>query len=639
MDRMRTRRGHLQHEANRPMDLERHEEDPLHEPHMEGPEKPQQLVTVEMHEGAVAGTEDGAHRPSSVHSRTSPVDHTAITLEPAVSRPASAVSLSRSHYSIREEEVQEAPQRSTWTANAAASTEPQGVRPETTPYSKVYPDVAAWAEDMRSPDPDSHDQAVRTLAEKVMKSPKTVDEFMVGRAKALYGGARPKNPQFITPVVHAGARPREPASAPQVAMRQPLAESPAERLGATMAEFRGVLGEAMRDMAGMVHTIRQEMAQGRGPNPVREPNIPLASSRRAQPQPETSDEDGASHASTARRRNPHWSNPKLPPFCGKEKWEIWFTRFVEVARLNCWSDRHRLQELLPRLQGPAGDFAYGQLPAEVRADYGKLVQELSSRFRVVETRKAYGAQFSNRSQKPGESVEEYAAELKRLYVKAHPHRNEGTRNEDLLRRFLDGLYDERARFHVEFVKEPDSVDQAVFEVINFQETRRRPFKEGKASRPTRMVKDRPESSTEGTICSEESDSDGDQTDRVGRVPSKVNRHRKIQHGFGKPSAPEKAEKSSTAPKDKVLEMMEKLEKRLASLEQAAQKEPHKGRNTSTEQPRRTKGKPNGRCFKCGEEGHWAKDCPVYKWVQVPKDEAQQPPSTATPSDTQMGASN
>ena len=91
------------------------------------------------------------------------------------------------------------------------------------------------------------------------------------------------------------------------------------------------------------------------------------------------------------------------------------------------------------------------------------------------TKKTYGAQFSHRSQKSSESVKEYAAELKRLYDKAHANRDEETRREDLLRKFLDGLYDEKAQFQVEYVKEPRDIDEAVYQVVDFQETRHRPL--------------------------------------------------------------------------------------------------------------------------------------------------------------------
>ncbi len=48
-----------------------------------------------------------------------------------------------------------------------------------------------------------------------------------------------------------------------------------------------------------------------------------------------------------------------------------------------------------------------------------------------------------------------------------------TRREDLLRCFLDGLQDEQARFQVEFVKEPATIDNAVYEVVSFLGAKRR----------------------------------------------------------------------------------------------------------------------------------------------------------------------
>lgn len=55
-------------------------------------------------------------------------------------------------------------------------------------------------------------------------------------------------------------------------------------------------------------------------------------------------------------------SPKIPPFTGKgESWNIWFNRFDEVAQWQQWDEHDRLGELLPRLQGLAGEFVYDQL--------------------------------------------------------------------------------------------------------------------------------------------------------------------------------------------------------------------------------------------------------------------------------------
>ena len=127
---------------------------------------------------------------------------------------------------------------------------------------------------------------------------------------------------------------------------------------------------------------------------------------------------------------------------------------------------------MPTLQGKAGDFVFTQLPRRTRTSYNELIKELNSRFRVVEARKTYAAKFSQRAQKPGETAEEFAAELKRLYVTAYEFR-EQTRQEDLVRRFFDGLRDSEARFEIEYNKEPDDIDEAVYHAVNFIQTKHR----------------------------------------------------------------------------------------------------------------------------------------------------------------------
>ncbi len=124
----------------------------------------------------------------------------------------------------------------------------------------------------------------------------------------------------------------------------------------------------------------------------------------------------------------------------------------------------------------------------MRRNYELLVQELSFRYRTVEARKSMGYKFNHRVQRPNESVQEFAADLKPLYDKAHPERDHLTRSEDLLRRFLDGLRDDNASFHVEYIKEPDDIEEAVSEVLNFLETRRRPEVPGDVKKPKRAAR-------------------------------------------------------------------------------------------------------------------------------------------------------
>ena len=78
-------------------------------------------------------------------------------------------------------------------------------------------------------------------------------------------------------------------------------------------------------------------------------------------------------------------------------------------------------------------------------------------------------------QKHDETAEDYAAELKRLCSKAYKNKDCKIRQEDSVRRFLDDLKDNKARFEVECHKEPEDIDKAIYHVVDFIQTRRRNY--------------------------------------------------------------------------------------------------------------------------------------------------------------------
>ena len=127
--------------------------------------------------------------------------------------------------------------------------------------------------------------------------------------------------------------------------------------------------------------------------------------------PSTSpDQQGSVRVIFGASRTDH-SRTKLPPFTGKESWEVWINRFQDVAERRHWTNERKLDEIIPLLQGAAGDFVYGQLSSQVRRDYHLLTQELTYRFRKVETPKTYAVKFSHREQKVSETPQEFAADL------------------------------------------------------------------------------------------------------------------------------------------------------------------------------------------------------------------------------------
>ena len=222
----------------------------------------------------------------------------------------------------------------------------------------------------------------------------------------------------------------------------------------------------------------------------------------------TSSDSSGSESENASVQGKH---VKIPAFTGEESWNIWYTRFKEIATRQHWSTNDKLDVLLLKVQGLAAEFVFDQLSSAIRQDYRALTTALKNRFRKVANPKLYSMKFDACNQRRNQTAEDYAAELKMLYDKAFPRRNEEVRDDDLLRRFLSGLHDEEAQFQVEFVKAPTDIDSAVDEVVNFQAVRSTQSKSYKRAKPV------PDSDTE------------DQCKRVWKLPYEDTANKSSKH--------------------------------------------------------------------------------------------------------------
>lgn len=306
---------------------------------------------------------------------------------------------------------------------------------------------------------------------------------------------------------------------------------------------------------------------------------------------------------------------KLPPFTGKEEWKTWFNRFEAVARRRNWDEETKLDNFLPRLQGTAGDFVFSQLPQHTLSNYNNLVKELNNRFRVVETEKTFAAKFSQRCQRQGETAEEYAADLKRLYAKAYKSRDEKTRQEDLVRRFLDGLRDHEARFEIEFHKEPSNIEEAVYHAVNFVQTKRRSSTEAYTDRKFKKSIRRTSPDSEDESDGSEFIERGGEYEQVMRVPCREEgKHlKKPQRGERKTEAIA----SNPVPQPESLkvlsetkELIQALANQISELKKTAERAPDK-------QPATQPVSGGGiLCYGCRQRGHIVKDCPLRSRQQI-----------------------
>lgn len=323
-------------------------------------------------------------------------------------------------------------------------------------------------------------------------------------------------------------------------------------------------------------------------------------------------------------RVPGQHNVKIPPFTGREDWSVWLAKFEAIAQRQTWDENDMLDVLLPLIEGQASEFVFAQLPKETLRDYHDLTAELTRRYRVIETSRSFAAKFSQRNQRHGETAEDYAADLKRLYDRAHGHRDRRTRDEDLVRKFLDGLIDQETKFAVEYHKEPKDIDEAVFHVVNLIQTRN-------ACRE-RHNKFHARRTTEDSDMHEDFCKGGGYN--VRRVPAEKQKNNGRDRPPHRETGTKRAynESNTTDLLDQIMQRLERLEK-----------------NNIGQTPDRTD-KPNKRveCFYCHDMGHYARECPKKAQRQVSKTErangeelvsSKAPLNSQGPSLTPGGRSN
>lgn len=330
---------------------------------------------------------------------------------------------------------------------------------------------------------------------------------------------------------------------------------------------------------------------------------------------------------------------RLPPFTGSssDSWKVWHARFTTIANLNKWNEVTCLSELMQRLQGTAAEFVFDEIPPEILSNYASLVSELDSRFKSVETNRTFKVQFGKRTQKYEETVEEYAAELKRLYDKAYPGRNPEMRRQLLLQQFLNGIRDKSAKFAVEYYKEPNSIEDAIHHVVTYLEAQQGP-KGGNwhsCNSQTKAVRFDDDDGNEGDYDSNDEDY------YTARSVSPVPKHRSRQTLRKLKNTPMKTskEQNSTVTEEKQI-----LQKILSFMENSSSNsEPSKvsplqdktgqghipnaqgqghipnaqGQVYNPKNVGQGQNQGQGRyadlqCFYCSERGHIKRNCPVLK---------------------------
>lgn len=283
------------------------------------------------------------------------------------------------------------------------------------------------------------------------------------------------------------------------------------------------------------------------------------------------------------------------PFSGVGSWDQWKSHFEDVAALNEWDAAEKLLWLKVRLTGRART-AFQRLSEEARETYEGAMLGLRERFEPASKRELYLAELQSRKKQSSEGWAEFAEDLRLLVDKAYPTLQDVAREHIALTHYLGQLSNSQVAFSVKQTR-PKDLDAAVTATLEMESYTIPQRRSGVA----RVV----DSAEDSSIPSADADLSVAAT--------------------------------RTVSDSRLLPLLEDLAERMAKLETHLQDKSFQPPR-HTRQPRRRgpplPGGPRGSspssatgnfqppstrspvvCYRCGQEGHFARGCAAFRGPQ------------------------
>ncbi|GBM27383.1 hypothetical protein AVEN_250417-1 [Araneus ventricosus] len=140
------------------------------------------------------------------------------------------------------------------------------------------------------------------------------------------------------------------------------------------------------------------------------------------------------------------SRPTVKPltFDGQTSWTVFKTQFDVVSSTNGWTDFVKASQLVASLRGSAAEVLQ-EIPADKLTDLTTVEKALESRFGDSHLKQFYRTELKTRRQKPGESLQELAADVERLMSLAYAECPLDVRESLATQYLIDAIRDEETQ--------------------------------------------------------------------------------------------------------------------------------------------------------------------------------------------------
>lgn len=311
---------------------------------------------------------------------------------------------------------------------------------------------------------------------------------------------------------------------------------------------------------------------------------------------------------------------KLKDLDDATDWLDYVRYFQRVASWNCWTQEEKGVRLSLALQGKAAHVLSTLSEAQIRN--GDLLLEVLGRYFVSpEFGNVCRMELRTRVRRVGESLQDFAVQLRRLMKNAYPDVPQSVSELLLVENFIKGLHEKEMRRYVSLQK-PSTLEDALrpamewetFEADSIPKVKKPPLAHA-------VLHDSSES--EGAVCAALAVPDNSKSAPLESTTSAVGRKGKGKcRGGGQANALSAAAVSATpvAGRDlgALLSQVENLMKTQQEL--LAQQRAVPAEFASRQNPGRRENfdpKWGPKCYKCGEWGHISPHCPQRDWGPPP----------------------